>query len=59
VADGFELTVSNRLFLSSGDIRLTGEAQLIQARNNPNPTNGTGKIMLDQQDQKNSFNYNY
>ena len=30
VADGFELTVANNLLLTSGDLRLVGEAQLIQ-----------------------------
>lgn len=59
VVDGFELTISNNLSLLSGDLRLTGEAQLVQEGINPNPTDGTGKLLRDQQGQKNSFNYNY
>jgi hypothetical protein len=59
VVDGFELTVKNNLSLLSGDLRLTGEAQLVQEGINPNPTDGTGKLLRDQQGQKNSFNYNY
>lgn len=61
VMDKFELTVSNILSLTNGDIRLTGEAQLVQAGIgiNPNPTGGTGILLIDQQGQNNSFNYNY
>ena len=59
VVDGFELTVKNKLDLISGDLRLTGEAQLVQEGTNPNPTDGTGKLLRDQQGKKNSFNYNY
>jgi hypothetical protein len=59
VIDGFELTVSNAVSLLSGDLRLTGEAQLIQAGTAPNPITGSGKLLRDQQGQKNSFNYNY
>ena len=59
VVDGFELTVKNNLDLISGDLRLTGEAQLVQEGTNTNPTDGTGKLLRDQQGQKNSFNYNY
>ncbi|MFV5684427.1 PKD-like domain-containing protein [Flavobacterium sp. GB2R13] len=59
VIDGFELTVLNNLSLLSGDLRLTGEAQLIQAGTATNPTAGTGYLLRDQQGQRNSFNYNY
>ncbi|SEA91110.1 hypothetical protein SAMN05443667_111142 [Flavobacterium gillisiae] len=59
LVDKFELTVSNNLSLLSGDIRLTGEAQLVQAGTSANPASGTGKLLIDQQGQKNSFNYNY
>lgn len=59
VVDGFELTVLNNLTLTQGDIRLTGEAQLVQAGIMPNPVSGSGKLLRDQQGQKNSFNYNY
>ena len=59
VVNAFELTVSNTLSLLSGDLRLTGEAQLIQNGINPNPSSGSGKLLIDQQGQKSSFNYNY
>jgi hypothetical protein len=57
--DGYELTVSNFLSLQSGDIRLTGEAQIVQSGLVANPTNGAGKIFRDQQGTRSSFNYNY
>ena len=59
VVNTFELTVINNLSLVSGDLRLTGEAQLIQQGAAANPGAGTGKILCDQQGKKNSFNYNY
>jgi PKD domain-containing protein/type IX secretion system substrate protein len=59
VADGFELTVENNLSLSSGDLRLTGEAQLVQNGAAPNPSAGTGKLLKDQQGTKSSMHYNY
>ncbi|CAM3724136.1 hypothetical protein FSS13T_01550 [Flavobacterium saliperosum S13] len=59
VADGFELTVANNLLLTSGDLRLTGEAQLVQNGAGPNPPGGTGKLLRDQQGTKSSFHYNY
>lgn len=59
LGNGYELTVSNLLALESGDIRLTGEAQIVQSGLVTNPTSGTGKIYRDQQGTKSSFNYNY
>ena len=59
VIDGFELTVKNLVTLTSGDLRLTGEAQLVQEGITANPSTGTGKLLRDQQGKKNSFNYNY
>ena len=59
VADGFELTVANNLSLTSGDLRLTGEAQLVQNGIGPNPPGGTGKLLRDQQGTKSSYHYNY
>jgi len=59
VVDGFALTVSNNLTLQSGDLRLTGEAQLIQSGLTANPIAGTGKLLRDQQGTRSSFNYNY
>ncbi|TDD94327.1 T9SS type A sorting domain-containing protein, partial [Flavobacterium cellulosilyticum] len=55
----FDLTVSNMVTLTSGDIRLTGEAQLVQVGTAINPATGTGNLLIDQQGKKNSFNYNY
>jgi len=57
--NGYELTVTNLLSLQSGDIRLTGEAQIVQSGLVANPTNGTGKIYRDQKGTRSSFNYNY
>lgn len=57
--DGYELTVSNLLSLQSGDIRLTGEAQIVQSGLVANPSSGSGKIYRDQQGTRSSFNYNY
>ncbi|MBS1534718.1 MAG: T9SS type A sorting domain-containing protein [Bacteroidetes bacterium] len=59
LANGYELTVANLLSLQSGDIRLTGEAQILQSGSVANPTTGTGKIYRDQQGTRSSFNYNY
>ena len=59
VVDGFKLTVSNTLSLLSGDLRLVGEAQLVQNGTVANPSSGTGKILIDQQGNKSSYNYNY
>ena len=59
VVDGFELTVANNLSLLSGDLRLVGEAQLIQNGTVGNPSSGTGKILIDQQGNRSSFHYNY
>ncbi|WNM20122.1 beta strand repeat-containing protein [Flavobacterium capsici] len=57
--DGFQLTVANLVSLLSGDLRLVGEAQLIQNGTAQNPTGGTGKLLVDQQGTKSSFHYNY
>ncbi|MEW5675082.1 PKD-like domain-containing protein [Flavobacterium enshiense] len=55
----FRLTVANNLILTSGDLRLTGEAQLVQNGNSANPLGGTGNLLRDQQGTKSSFHYNY
>jgi hypothetical protein len=55
----FELIVANHLSLLSGDLRLTGEAQLIQNGATANPSSGTGKILKDQQGTQSSYHYNY
>lgn len=59
VVDGFQLTVANELSLLSGDLRLVGEAQIVQNGTVANPSGGTGKILKDQQGNRSSFNYNY
>jgi hypothetical protein len=59
VVDNFELTVENYLTLESGDLRLTGEAQLVQLGEDSNPLVGTGKLLRDQQGTKSSRHYNY
>ncbi|ESU29188.1 hypothetical protein FLJC2902T_05770 [Flavobacterium limnosediminis JC2902] len=59
VADAFELTVANNLVLTSGDLRLTGEAQLVQNGTAPNPAGGTGILLRDQQGTKSSYHYNF
>jgi hypothetical protein len=59
LVNNFDLTVSNKVTLTNGDIRLTGEAQLVQTGTNANPSTGTGKLLRNQQGQRNSFNYNY
>lgn len=61
VVDKFELTVLGNVLLAKGDIRLTGEAQLVQAGTTANPilAGDTGNLLIDQQGKKNSYNYNY
>jgi len=59
VIDGFALTVSNTLSLQNGDIRLVGEAQLLQSGNVANPSTGSGRILKDQQGSQSSYHYNY
>ena len=59
VVDGFELTISNNLSLLSGDLRLVGEAQMVQNGTPANPSAGTGKILKDQQGNRSSYHYNY
>ena len=59
VVNQFELTVQNQLNLLKGNLRLTGEAQLVQNNDTSNPIDVQGILLIDQQGQKNSFNYNY
>ena len=59
VIDGFQLTVINTITLTSGDLRLVGEAQLVQNGTVANPTSGSGKILIDQQGNRSSYHYNY
>ena len=59
VEDGFELTVINNLILTQGDLRLIGEAQLVQNGATNNPAGGSGSLLKDQQGTKSSYHYNY
>ncbi|UOK42527.1 MULTISPECIES: T9SS type A sorting domain-containing protein [Flavobacterium] len=56
--DLFKLLVRNDVNLTSGDLRLTGEAQLIQEGASANPAGGTGVLLRDQQGTKSSYHYN-
>lgn len=57
VEDNFGLYVDNIISLTSGDLRLTGEAQLIQLNNVVN--SGIGKLLKDQQGISSTYGYNY
>lgn len=57
VVDAFELNVTNAVTLTNGDLRLVGEAQLIQVNDVPNT--GTGKLLRDQQGISTTTGYNY
>jgi len=57
VVDGFELNVTNIISLSAGDLRLVGEAQLLQLNDVANT--GHGKLLRDQQGISSSTGYNY
>lgn len=57
--NNFQLTVANLLTLTSGILRLTDEAQLVQLGDVANPIAGTGKLLRDQQGKKSSYHYNY
>ncbi|SHI42771.1 T9SS type A sorting domain-containing protein [Flavobacterium terrae] len=57
--NNFQLTVANLLTLTSGILRLTDEAQLLQLGDLANPIDGSGKLLRDQQGKKSSFHYNY
>ncbi|MES2812976.1 MAG: T9SS type A sorting domain-containing protein [Bacteroidota bacterium] len=59
LSDNFQLTVGNNLTLQSGDLRLTGEAQLLQLGSVANPLVGTGRLFRDQQGKKSSYHYTY
>lgn len=57
--DTFELTVRNLLTLTSGTLRLNGEAQLVQNGLVANPIIGDGYILIDQQGKRSSYHYDY
>ncbi len=57
VEDNFGLFVENTVVLSNGDVRLVGEAQLIQTNNVAN--SGSGNLLRDQQGISSIYGYNY
>ncbi|WP_240665771.1 T9SS type A sorting domain-containing protein [Lutibacter sp. HS1-25] len=57
VTDNFGLFVKNQVVLTSGDLRLVGEAQLIQTNNIANA--GIGKLLRDQQGVSTTYGFNY
>lgn len=60
VVDGFHLEVGNKVNLVSGDLRLVGQAQLVQSHigANVNTTSG-GSLLRDQQGISSVYGYNY
>ena len=60
VANNFGLIVANSVNLNSGNLRLVGEAQLIQTHTGTNTnTASAGKLLKDQQGISSVFGYNY
>ena len=60
VADNFGLLVKNAVNLSSGDLRLVGEAQLVQTHAGADAnTAASGKLLRDQQGVSTTSAYNY
>lgn len=60
VSDGFLLNISNGLNLVNGDVRLTGESQLIQSHVGLDANAvSLGKILVDQQGYASAYKYNY
>jgi len=60
VADNFALNIANSINFISGDLRLLGEAQLIQSHTGVNSnTIVSGKLILDQQGYNSAYQYNY
>ncbi|SNR54959.1 Por secretion system C-terminal sorting domain-containing protein [Lutibacter agarilyticus] len=57
VEDNFGLFVTNTLTLTSGDLRLVDEAQLIQVNNVAN--SGSGNLLRDQQGISTIYGFNY
>lgn len=60
VANNFGLIVTNAVNLSSGDLRLIGDAQLVQTHTGANSNSSvSGKLLKDQQGNSSAFGYNY
>lgn len=60
VVNNFGLVVANNLSLTSGDLRLVGEAQLLQTHAGTNANSlGTGKLLRDRQGTSSAYAFNY
>ncbi len=59
VADGMELIVEKGVTLTSGDLRMVGESQLIQKHTGANSNSGNTKLLIDQQGTTDTYNYNF
>jgi len=60
VTDNFGIIVNNAVSLKSGDLRLVGDAQLVQTHTGANSnTSVLGKLLKDQQGNSSAFSYNY
>ena len=60
VVENFGLVVANNLSLTSGDLRLVGDAQLLQTHAGINANSiGTGKLLRDRQGNSSTYAFNY
>jgi hypothetical protein len=59
VADTYNLEVTNGVTLTSGKLRLMGEAQLVQTHTGVSANSGSGHLLKDQDGAQNSYRYNY
>jgi len=59
VADGTNLTVEKGVTLTSGDLRMIGESQLIQKHTGVDANSSTSKLLIDQQGTVVAQDYNY
>lgn len=59
VSDLYNLQVENDVALTSGDLRLMGEAQLIQKHTGVSANTGLGHLLKDQDGAQNAYRYNY
>ncbi len=59
VSDLYDLEVENDLVLTSGNLRLIDEAQLIQTHTGLSNNSGLGHLLKDQDGAQNSYRYNY
>lgn len=59
VEDKFNLQVQQSVSLLSGDLRLEGEAQLVQTHTGLFANSGTGNVLIDQQGTPDIYDFNY